>query len=404
MYLSKVVKYISFRQIGEFDPHQCPGGAVDMHAFKYGRNNSAKIDCTKSRNSLLCRGKRGDKLVVAAALTAGSPSSAMLPTGGPVVPSSDVPVQIVDHPVNVVVNESAAAIFNCGFQSLVGGESGPLVLKWRKDGKVIRKWDSGIAAAAGSAAVELDGETTESSMYRDDGRIHVDNNNGSLMFNSVIASDEGSYDCQVTNNGSEFLVTSNAAELQIISNLRFTPKPPSTKNLELGSVAKIHCKAQGTPAPLVHWRIEGSKSDLPESVEDVNGTLTFRTVSTDHRGSYTCVASNSQGEITASVQVHVVVAPKFEIAPEGSIQVAEMGTVFIHCVATGDPKPTVQWDKDLQYLHSSNQTEEERYRILDNGTLVLTEVHLDDDGNYGCTIGNSAGLKREEVHLIVKRK
>lgn len=204
-------------------------------------DNSAKIDCTKSRNSLLCRGKRGDKLVVAAALTAGSPSSAMLPTGGPLLLSSDVPVQIVDHPVNVVVNESAAAIFNCGFQSLVGGDSGPLVLKWRKDGKVIRKWDSGAVAGAGSAAAELDGETTESSMYRDDGefvvvefggyrtilscfcyfffvagRIHVDKNNGSLMFNSVIASDEGSYDCQVTNNGSEFLVTSNAAELQII--------------------------------------------------------------------------------------------------------------------------------------------------------------------------------------------
>lgn len=366
-----------------------PGVAVN------GMDNSAKIDCTKSRNSLLCRGKRGDKLV-ASALTAASPQSAMLPTGGPSLSSDVVPVQIVDHPVNVVVNESAPAIFNCGFQSLVGNDSGPLVLKWRKDGKVIRKWDN--------VAADLDGESgpTESSVYRDDGRIHVDRNNGSLIFNSVIASDEGSYDCQVTNNGSEFLVTSNAAELQIISNLRFTPKPPSTKNLELGSFAKIHCKAQGTPTPSVHWTIEGTKSELPDAVEDVNGTLTFRSVSTEHRGSYTCVASNSQGEISASVQVHVVVAPKFEIAPEGSIQVAEMGTVFIHCVATGDPKPTIQWDKDLQYLHSSNQTEEERYRILVNGTLVLTEVHLDDDGNYGCTIGNSAGLKREEVHLVVK--
>ncbi|XP_062535485.1 tyrosine-protein kinase-like otk [Armigeres subalbatus] len=363
-------------------------------------DNSAKIDCTKSRNSLLCRGKRGDKLI-AAALTATSPLTSMLPAGTSLpllsADGSAVPVQIVDHPVNVVVNESAAAIFNCGFKSsLAGGnDSGLLVLKWRKDGKVIRKWDK---------VDGLDGENgpTESTVYRDDGRIHVDRNNGSLIFNSVIASDEGSYDCQVTNNGSDFMVTSNVAELQIISNLRFTPKPPSSKNLELGSIAKIHCKAQGTPTPSVHWTTEGTKSDLPDSVEDVNGTLTFRTVSTDHRGSYTCVASNSQGEISASVQVHVVVAPKFEIAPEGSIQVAEMGTVFIHCVATGDPKPTIQWDKDLQYLHSSNQTEDERYRILDNGTLVLTEVHLEDDGNYGCTIGNSAGLKREEVHLIVK--
>ncbi|XP_058827273.1 tyrosine-protein kinase-like otk [Topomyia yanbarensis] len=368
---------------------------LKLKATSAGGNSvdTAKIDCTKSENSLLCRGKRGDK-PMAAALTAGSPSFLHQQAIGAAAADTvaSAPVQIVEHPVNAVVNESAPAIFNCGFQTVPNETA--FILKWRKDGKVIRKWDNG--------ATELDDGVTESSMFRDDARIHVDRNNGSLVFNSVIASDEGSYDCQVTNNGSEFLVMSNAAELQIISNLRFTPKPPTSKNLELGSVAKIHCKALGTPAPLVHWITESGKTDLPESVDDVNGTLIFRTVTTAHRGNYTCVASNSQGEISASVVVNVVVAPKFEIAPEGSMQVAEMGTVHIHCVATGDPKPTVQWDKDLQYLHSSNQSEENRFRILENGTLVLSEVHLEDDGKYGCTIGNSAGLKREEVHLVVK--
>ncbi|XP_055622002.1 tyrosine-protein kinase-like otk [Toxorhynchites rutilus septentrionalis] len=369
-----------------------------------GFSDNAKIDCSKSQNTLLCRGKRGDKLI-AAALTAPSavPSSAAAAASAAAFTTADslgfstlVPVQIVDHPVNAVVNESASAIFNCGFQTLSNETA--FVLRWRKDGKVIRKWDNG------AADLDEGGGVTESSMFRDDARIYVDRNNGSLVFTSVIASDEGSYDCQVSNNGSEILVTSNSAELQIISNLRFTPKPPTSKNLELGSVTKIHCKAQGTPTPTVHWISErgGKTTDLPEAVEDVNGTLVFRTVTTDHRGNYTCVAANAQGEISATVAVTVVVAPKFEIAPQGSIQVAEMGTVFIHCVATGDPKPTIQWDKDLQYLHSTNQSEEERFRILENGTLVLMEVHLEDDGKYGCTIGNSAGLKREEVHLIVK--
>ncbi|XP_055532558.1 tyrosine-protein kinase-like otk isoform X2 [Wyeomyia smithii] len=362
-------------------------------------DNTYGIDCTKSQNSLLCRGKRGDK-PMAAALTASVSSSSFvsaLTTAAAAADNLALPlVQIVDHPANAVVNESAPAVFNCGFQALPNETA--VIVKWRKDGKVIRKWDSGFGDLMDGGG---DG-VTESSMFRDDARIHVDRVNGSLVFNSVIASDEGSYDCQITNNGTEFLVTSNTAELQIISNLRFTPKPPTTRNLELGSVAKIHCKAQGTPAPAVHWLTEAGRTELPESVEDVNGTLIFRTVTTDHRGNYTCVASNSQGEISASVVVNVVVAPKFEVAPEGSMQVAEMGTVHIHCVATGDPKPTIQWDKDLQYLHSSNQSEENRYRILDNGTLMLSEVHLEDDGKYGCTIGNSAGLKREEVHLIVR--
>ncbi|XP_052873435.1 tyrosine-protein kinase-like otk [Anopheles cruzii] len=396
---------------------------------------SKMIDCSKNRNLLLCRGKRGDRQLSGATtiedLAFGTlpqsdeprhqqPAQLLQATG-----TMNAPVRIVLHPVTAVVNESQPAVFNCGFRS-VSNESGGFVVRWRKDGKVIRKWDSLVAdggMSSGTTTASIDESTgaTESSsssssgsMFRDDARIHVDRANGSLVFSSVVASDEGGYDCQITNNASEFLVSSTVAELQIISNLRFTPKPPTTKNLELGSIAKIHCKAQGTPSPTVHWTMEtdgSSTAALPDTVEDVNGTLVFRAVSADHRGNYVCVAANSQGEIRASVAVNVVVAPKFVTAPEGSVQVAELGTVQFHCVASGDPKPTVQWDKDLQYLHSGapgapeaagNGTEEERVRILPNGTLVLTEVHLEDEGRYGCTIGNSAGLKREEVHLIVK--
>ncbi|ETN66111.1 PTK7 protein tyrosine kinase 7 [Anopheles darlingi] len=432
---------------------------MQLHQCDTGEGNG-KIDCSKNRNLLLCRGKRGDRQLSGATTIEDLAWASNLPQADepqPAAPAqlqqaaanSAAPVRIVLHPVTTVVNESQSAIFNCGFRALSnesGAGAGGFVVRWRKDGKVIRKWDT---AGDGGSALTTIGSVDESfgatessssssgssSMFRDDARIHVDRTNGSLVFSSVVASDEGSYDCQITNNATEFLVSSTAAELQIISNLRFTPKPPTTKNLELGSIAKIHCKAQGTPTPTVHWTVEGNRSGgggasadpgkagstnpLPETVEDVNGTLVFRAVTADHRGNYVCVASNSQGEIRASVAVNVVVAPKFVTAPEGTVQVSELGTVQFHCVATGDPKPTIQWDKDLQYLHSaagqttgsgssnsssssSSEIPEERVRVLANGTLVLTEVHLDDEGRYGCTIGNSAGLKREEVHLIVR--
>lgn len=91
------------------------------------------------------------------------------------------------------------------------------------------------------------------------------------------------------------------------------------------------------------------------------------------------------------------------MAPEGPVQAIEMGTAMFHCQAIGDPKPTVQWDKDLEYLNV-NASEDGRFRLLDNGTLFIAEVHPEDEGKYGCTIGNSAGLKREEVRLVVKCK
>lgn len=138
-------------------------------------------------------------------------------------------------------------------------------------------------------------------------------------------------------------------------------------------------------------------------IEDINGTLVFKNVSESDRGNYTCIATNSQGQISATVVITPVIAPKFIVKPQGPIQVNEMAPVMIHCAATGDPKPKIQWDKDFDYLNITN-AESSRLIVLDNGTLYFSEVHLEDEGLYGCTIGSSAGLKREEAHLSVRRK
>lgn len=63
--------------------------------------------------------------------------------------------------------------------------------------------------------------------------------------------------------------------------------------------------------------------------------------------------------------------------------------------------PTIQWDKDLQYIFN-NDSDSSRFHIFENGTLHIVEMHLDDEGAYGCTIGSSAGLKREEIRLTVR--
>lgn len=73
-------------------------------------------------------------------------------------------------------------------------------------------------------------------------------------------------------------------------------------------------------------------------MEDVNGTLIFKNVSEMDRGQYLCRASNDQGEISATVVVTPVIAPKFLVKPQGPIQVNEMGSVMIHCAATGNTK------------------------------------------------------------------
>lgn len=88
--------------------------------------------------------------------------------------------------------------------------------------------------------------------------------------------------------------------------LKFAP-PPVNKKLELGSTAKIHCKAQGTPPPTIRWEKEGvGVENMANHIADMNGTLHFNGVLDEDKGRYTCTASNSQGKISVTVNIDVV--------------------------------------------------------------------------------------------------
>lgn len=73
---------------------------------------------------------------------------------------------------------------------------------------------------------------------------------------------------------------------------------------------------------------------------------------------------------------------------------------MLHCVAEGYPQPTIGWDRNGHV----NELERPRFQILENGTLLVHEASLTDNGKYGCTAGNSGGLKREEALLVVRSK
>lgn len=88
--------------------------------------------------------------------------------------------------------------------------------------------------------------------------------------------------------------------------------------------------------------------------------------------------------------------PRFTVQP-ATTRAVEGYSAMLHCRATGDPIPTIQWDRN----NVLNNFDPQRYRVLDNGSLLISEVHRDDDGKYGCTAGNSGGLRRVEANLVV---
>lgn len=171
------------------------------------------------------------------------------------------------------------------------------------------------------------------------------------------------------------------------------------KNVDLGMSSKVHCKAAGSTK--VYWTKEPEEQQLPDDVDDNNGTLVFSNVRLAHKGNYTCVASSDEESIKTTVEVRIL--PKFDIAPPKNLEVVELQSVLLDCVASGSPTPTIKWDHESTII-STNEGDDARFRIYENGTLLLHEARQDDAGIYGCFIGNSAGFKRAETVLIVKCK
>ncbi|XP_053989668.1 tyrosine-protein kinase-like otk [Hylaeus anthracinus] len=220
--------------------------------------------------------------------------------------------------------------------------------------------------------------------------------NVTLHLRSAELSDRGSYVCEVFTKGFPSIL-SEPASLAVEEKLKFSPEPVD-KRLELGSTAKVPCKSQGATNPTVKWIKEGVGEEFPKHVQDINGTLHFNGVLEEDEGRYTCIVSNMQESINHTINITVIIAPKFTVQPQNPTEAIEGYPVMLHCAAEGDPKPTIQWDKDLRMSNLENS----RFEVLSNGSLYIKEVYLGDEGKYGCMAGNSGGLKREEVQLNVK--
>jgi len=146
---------------------------------------------------------------------------------------------------SITIKEQSPLQLPCEYQLPDGYlEKNSVILRWRKDSKTIRQVEMG---RMGSTTSEPQLET----MLREDSRLALNKDSGSLQFNSVLASDAGQYQCQLVIEGS-VAASSSSGVLLVIEQLKFMPQPTS-KNLELGSLSKVHCKAQGTPPPQVKW-------------------------------------------------------------------------------------------------------------------------------------------------------
>ncbi|XP_022238520.1 Down syndrome cell adhesion molecule-like protein 1 homolog isoform X13 [Limulus polyphemus] len=165
-----------------------------------------------------------------------------------------------------------------------------------------------------------------------------------------------------------------------------------------GKGYQVMCAVDTGIAP---FRFEWLKDSVNLDIQDKNkrvltdekfSVLVIDPVTLLDQGNYTCKVKSKGGSVSFSTELYVKVAPRWTFEPKNS-NIIKGTKLLIHCKAEGYPKPSVWWEK-------RNQETTGRMQVMENGTLVITEVQIKDAGQYFCLADNGVGIPLKKQILI----
>lgn len=178
-------------------------------------------------------------------------------------------------------------------------------------------------------------------------------------------------------------------------------KNESTVMFDEDSTNFLNCPVKGEPEPTVKWLKDdqtlGNSSAV--TVSDDGKTVRFLDIEMDIKGSYKCVAENSEGAVTLQYNVQLNEPPKFVNPEEEAKNYNEEtekysekvkagkkdGNITLKCDVTGNPEPEIFWFKEIDPL------EEERELVQTSGTTFTLPATPDKDTTYLCIANNTNG-------------
>uniref|UniRef100_A0A671XBY3 Fibroblast growth factor receptor n=1 Tax=Sparus aurata TaxID=8175 RepID=A0A671XBY3_SPAAU len=186
-----------------------------------------------------------------------------------------------------------------------------------------------------------------------------------------------------------------------------------------GNTVKFRCPAMGSPMPSIRWLKNGREFRGEHRIGGIklrhqHWSLVMESVVPSDRGNYTCVVDNKYGSITHSYVLDVLErSPHRPILQAGlpANTTAVVGSdVQFHCKVYSDAQPHIQWLKHIERNGSRYGSDGTPYvQILKTGSLNMSEVEvlylsqvtMEDAGEYTCLAGNSIGFAHQSAWLTV---
>ncbi|KAK8750302.1 hypothetical protein OTU49_014768 [Cherax quadricarinatus] len=233
-----------------------------------------------------------------------------------------------------------------------------------------------------------------------------DNRQGLLIITQVRPLDSGSYICAAT-DGFGQVVTQNVTLIVEGGPPRVTlEERREVLEVIIGETLEVRCSAEGSPQPQITWT-RGQNRELPASVFQQNGVLSFRSAHSSDSGEYYCTARNSQGMDYARIIINVrppdATRPSAPDEPLIIVQVSSPAvqarsgeTVRVRCYP-GSPGEglRIEWNRLTGPLPSQT--------VIEDGELQIPNARPADSGIYVCRITDERTNSFEEstTHITI---
>ncbi|KAM8900097.1 neural cell adhesion molecule 1a isoform 2-T2 [Spinachia spinachia] len=161
---------------------------------------------------------------------------------------------------------------------------------------------------------------------------------------------------------------------------------PTQGEISVGESKFFLCEVVGD-AKDIDWFAPSGEKILPNRQDifvsrsdETTATLTIYHANVDSAGIYKCVARNGDKEAQATVQVKIFQKITFDSAPSPQ-EFNEGDDADIVCDVVSSPPPTIIWKHKGSKIQVAKDV---RYKIMDNGHLLIRGIKKIDEGMYNC--------------------
>ncbi|CAG4945964.1 unnamed protein product [Parnassius apollo] len=228
-----------------------------------------------------------------------------------------------------------------------------------------------------------------------------------IVFDSVVAEDRGTYECTAFNGAGN-------ATKEIKIDVLVPPEITQFNNISIieGETPQIICKAVGRPRPKVSMTFEGDASDDNKGIYwhiwntsdfETKFQLSFSQVKRSHQGIYICNASNEVDVATKEMYMSVLHKPYLN-SPTESLWGWNGKVVNLTCENESNPPSRIYWryqGNDISTAEQvliNNMLEEK----VNNTSEYFIPLLIDKPSLYGvyeCVVRNDYGEDTKTITL-----